>query len=316
MSALPVTVQDTPHDRRRFIGGSDVAAVLGISPWRTPMQLWESKTRPALECPQPTKRAFTRGHRWESVVAEMLVERLQADGHTVEVVAANKRYVDPALDFLAAEIDFEVRLDGEDEITNVELKTVHPFRAKEWGDAEDDVPVWYYAQVMHGLGVTGRRKGIIAPLLGADEIRAYPIARDDETLAAMRARCQAFWNLVNTGVRPDPTNLSDLDRLYKGDEEAPTLIADEELTRHILRARTLTTKIKACETELAAIEFDVKLAMKDATEIVIPDDTKKVAVTWKNRDCPWFDQSALKEHDPKLHRRFQRKSTVRVFTVK
>ena len=36
------------HDRRRYIGGSDVAAVLGISPWRTPLALWEQKPEP---CP-------------------------------------------------------------------------------------------------------------------------------------------------------------------------------------------------------------------------------------------------------------------------
>ena len=68
--------------------------------------------------------------------------------------------------------------------------------------------------------------------------------------------------------------------------------------------------------EAAALEFDVKRAMQDATELVIPDDSKKVAIVWKNRDYTWFDQSALKEADAKLHRQYQRKTTTRVFTVK
>jgi putative phage-type endonuclease len=311
------TIPPAEHDRRRYIGGSDVAAVLGISPWRTPLQLWEAKTRTALEGPEPTKRVFTRGQRWESVVAEMLVEQLTARGHTVEIIASNNRYVDPTLDFLAAEIDFEIRLDGEEEITNVELKTVHPFKAGEWGTEDtDEVPVWYTAQAMHGLGVTDRRRCFVAPLFGADEIRAYEIVRDEETIAAMRARCQAFWHLVQTGARPDPSNLADLDRLYKGDDASPALIADQELTRHVLRLRAINAEIKARETEAAALEFDVKLAMKDATELVIPDDDKKVAVVWKSRDYSWFDQTALKEHDAKLHRMFQRKTTSRTFTVK
>jgi len=314
----PVTLPDGPHDRRHYIGGSDVAAVLGISPWRTPLALWEQKTRPLLEGPKDAgRRVKARGHRWESVVAEMLVEHLESRGHAVEIVAANKRYVDPERDYLAAEIDFEIRLDGEDEITNVELKTVHPFKAREWGEADtDEVPVWYTAQAMHGLGVTGRRRCLVAPLFGADEIRAYPILRDDETIAAMRARCAAFWQLVATGVRPDPSNLADLDRLYQGDPVVPSLIADEELTRTVLRLRAIHSEIKARETEAAALEFDVKLAMKDATELVIPDDTKKVAIVWKDREYTWFDQAALKEDDAKLHRRFQRKTTTRVFTVK
>jgi hypothetical protein len=62
--------------------------------------------------------------RWEGAVAEMLVEDLRSRGHAVEIVASNVRYQDTEHDFMAAEIDFEVRLDGEGEVTNVELKTV------------------------------------------------------------------------------------------------------------------------------------------------------------------------------------------------
>lgn len=316
MNAQLVPVDAPETDRRRFIGGSDVAAVLGISPWTTPLQLWERKTRPAIEGGE-RKPVFKRGHRWESVVAEMLVERLESNGHKVEIVNHNQRYVDPVRPYLAAEIDFELRLDGEQEITNVELKTVHPFKAKEWGTEDtDESPVWYTAQAMHGLGVTGRKRCLVAPLFGADEIRTYPILRDDETIEAMRARCAAFWQLVETGVRPEPTTLADLDRLYQGDAAQPSLVADDELTRLVLRLRAIQAEIKARELEAAALEFDVKHAMKDATELVIPNDDKKVAIVWKSRDYTWFDQSALKEADAKLHRHYQRKTTTRVFTVK
>ena len=316
MNAQLQTIEPAQHDRRKYLGGSDVAAVLGISPWRTPLQLWEAKTAPALQH-DVAKGVKRRGHRWESVVAEMLVEHLQERGHAVEIVATNQRYADPDRPYLAAEIDFEIRLDGEDEITNVELKTVHPFKAGEWGEAgSDESPVWYTAQAMHGLGVTGRNRCLVAPLFGADEIRAYPVLRDDETIAAMRARCDAFWQLVQTGVRPDPSNLADLDRLYRGDDTQPALIADDELTRAVLRLRAIKAEIKARELEADQVEFDVKRAMRDAVELVIPDDDKKVAVVWKERGTSWLDQGALKEAHPKLHREFMRKGSTRVFTVK
>lgn len=38
-----------PPDRRKFIGGSDVAAILGISPWRSIVDLWIDKTTPPVE---------------------------------------------------------------------------------------------------------------------------------------------------------------------------------------------------------------------------------------------------------------------------
>jgi putative phage-type endonuclease len=301
-------------DRRQFIGGSDVAAVLGVSPWRTPLALWEAKTAAEPEAEAPTTGVKRRGQRWESVVAEMLVEHLEDAGHSVEIVGANRRYIDPSLDFLAAEIDFEVRLDGEDEVTNVELKTVHPFKVHEWGEAgTDEAPVWYVAQAMHGLGVTGRNRALIAPLFGADEIRCYPVLRDEETIAAMRARCAQFWQLVATGFRPDPLTLSDLDRLYKGDAAAPALWADSELHRNWLRLRAIKAEIKAREREAEAIEFDVKRAMGDAVEL---RSERQIAATWKPHETSRFDLDRFKLDHPALAKQYTSKTTARPFIVK
>lgn len=313
MSTALAIIPDDQHDRRRYIGGSDIAAVLGISPWRTPLQLWEAKTAPALphDASSGVKR---RGQRWEAVVAEMLVEHLQDAGHAVEIVSTNRRYVDPARDYLAAEIDFELRLDGEDEITNVELKTVHPCKAHEWGEAgTDEIPPWYQAQGMHGLGVTGRQRCFVAPLFGADEIRAYPLLRDDVIIAGMRARCADFWQLVTLGVRPDPLTLSDLDRLYQGDVQAPALLADDELHQQWLRLRAIKAEIKARELEADAIEFAVKRAMGDAVELIADSRT---AVTWKPHTSSRFDLDAFKTDHPALARKYTGKSTVRPFIVK
>lgn len=308
-----VVIPDTEHKRERFIGGSDIAAVLGLSPWLTPLQLWERKTQPP--APDSDRTGVKRrGQRWESVVAEMLVEHLEERGHAVEIVGSNRRYQDPALPFLAAEIDFELRLDGEDEITNVELKTVHPFKASEWGDVDaDETPVWYTAQAMHGLGVTGRRRCLIAPLFGADEIRAYPIYRDNDTIAALRERAAEFWSLVQTGVRPEPSNLEDLKRLFPGSADTVTLVADDYLTSLALRIRAVYAEIRARELEGEALEFDIKRIMQDANELVVDGRT---AITWKQRATSHLDQAALKEQHPKLHKELTRKGTARVFLVK
>ena len=81
-SAPPATVPATQQpeqpeqpDRTKFIGGSDIAAILGISPWRTAVQLWKDKITPRVaDDGRPKRKQLSRGHRWESVVAEMLVE--------------------------------------------------------------------------------------------------------------------------------------------------------------------------------------------------------------------------------------------------
>lgn len=302
------------HDRSKFLGGSDIAAVLGISPWRTPLELWRDKITPRVE--RPARQVLTRGIRWESVVAEMLVESLQRDARQVEIVRSNTRYRDDEHPFLAAEIDFELRLDGAEEITNCELKTVHPFKMREWGTSgSDDLPVHYTAQVMHGLGVTQRRSGMLAALFGADELRTYPVAADDETIAALRQRASAFWHdHVLTGVPPPPVNAADLDILFPAESAGPPLLADEELAARVMRLRALHAEMKAREAEAEAVEFEVRRAMRDASELVMPNG--KTAVTWKERSGSWLDETALKEAHPKLAREFTRKWTRRVFNLK
>jgi len=300
-----VMTQPPVVDRRKFLGGSDIAAVLGLSPWKTPVALWEDKIKPPVE-DGDNRRAKSRGKRWESVVAEMLTEELQAQGHEVEIVSSNQRYIDRQHDFFACEIDFEIRLDGAREITSVELKTVHPFKAREWGDSgSDDLPVHYTAQAMWGLGITGRSMCIVAPLFGADEIKVFPVLADADTIAGMRARGLHFWTRhVMPRLAPDPIALEDMERLYPREADGSRLVADDELTSKILRLRALDRGIKAQQAEFDALEFDIKRAMQVASEIEVDG---KTAITWKERKTSWLDQEALKLEHPKIHRALTRK---------
>ncbi|MBK8117555.1 MAG: YqaJ viral recombinase family protein [Candidatus Accumulibacter sp.] len=106
---------------------------------------------------QEKQRLFDRGHRWEPVVVEMLVDELLDRGHDVQIIDRNARYQDPEFPFLACELDLELLIDGEEH--NAEIKTVSPFAAKAWGEQDtDEIPLYYAAQVMHGLMVKPRKR--------------------------------------------------------------------------------------------------------------------------------------------------------------
>lgn len=201
-------------DRTKFIGGSDVSAILGVSPWRNRVDLWADKIKPRVEDGQ-NAAAKRRGSRLEPYILDMIREE-----HGLQIVRANERYIDKELPFLAAEIDAEYR-DG-DHDQNIEIKTVHPFKAKEWGDiGTDSLPLHYIAQVQHGLGVTGRDVCKVFALIG-DDLKPYTVERDDELIRAMREQCAEFWNrYVVPQVQPpidyEAKNVLDtLKRLYPG----------------------------------------------------------------------------------------------------
>ena len=210
MSETMQTIDPALHNRSKYLGGSDIAAVLGISPYKTAIDLWLDKITPPREDGR-NARAKSRGARLEPYIVDMIQEE-----HGLEIVKRNQRYIDSEVPYFASEIDCETA----DE--NVEIKTVHPFKSKEWGELEtDQLPLHYVAQVQWGLGITGRDRCRVFALIG-DDLRPYVVERDEETIVAMRERAADFWTrYVLAKLRPpmdfaDSKTLNTLRRLYPG----------------------------------------------------------------------------------------------------
>lgn len=301
-------MEDEP-DRRRYIGSSDAAAILGLSNFRTPYDVYLAKTSETREEMDPAKRKFLeRRKRWEPVVVQMLREELEA-----EIVSINRRYIDREHDYFAAEVDAEALDSGE--IMNVEIKTVHPRAFGErygWGEAgSGDIPVDYEAQVQFALGVTGRSQAIVAAMVGLDDMVFYRIERDDETIATLRAACSKFWTEhVVAKVAPEPTTIEDLHRLYRKSTPGLSVAATDDVGSKALQLRAARAQISAIELQIDALEFDVKLAMKDAEELFV--DGRKI-FTWKEQAFSYLDQTALKEKEKETHRKFTISGKRRVF---
>ena len=276
-------------DRTRFIGGSDVAAILGVSPWKSPFRLYQEKTGAYVEeITLAKQRIFDRGHRWEPVVVEMLIDELQDRGHDVQIIARNARYLDRDFPYLACELDLELRIDGEEH--NAEIKTVHPFAAKDWGEQDtDEIPIYYAAQVMHGLMVKPRKRAIVAALIGVDDLRLHQIARDDETIAAIRAKEVEFWRRVQDRDAPEPTTADDVKWLYARDG-GEVMEADDALVILVDNLRAKKQALKHYETSVEHLYTQIKCRMGDAATLLFQG--QKIA-TWKsNKDSRTMDWKA------------------------
>lgn len=302
------------EQRQKFLGGSDIAAVIGMSRWKTPYQLWLDKTTPPSDKPEANRNVKARGKVWEAVVAEMLVDELQSHGHKVEVLNRNARYQDKEVPYFACEVDFELRMDDDPEPWNVELKTVHPLAAGAWGESfTDQYPVDYAAQCAWGLGVTGRRRGILAPLFGADEIRVYAYEADDDVIPWLRTKGREFWEqYVVPKVPPPATTVEDLNSLYAKQGESG-LLADSEMTELILQLRQCSREIDAANAKWDLLEFRIKSMMKDASHLFVGE---KEALTWREQKTSVLDQKALREQHPTLVKEFTRTGSTRVFKLK
>lgn len=279
-------------DRSTYLGGSDVAAILGVSPWTTPFMLFQKKTGAYVEELSPAKRRILeRGARWEPIVLEMMIDELTDRGHDVELIASNRRYLDPECSFLAAEIDAELIVDGEP--VNGEMKTAGYFAAGAWGEYDsNEVPIYYLAQVMHGLMIQPRQRTVIAAVTGFDERPMIRwVDRDEETIAAIRAREIEFWQRIQSGEAPDPVTPDDVKWLYPKDSGA-TLDADIELLEACGDLKALKANAKDLDAQIELLATKVKARMGEAAALLGPNG--KPIATWKsNKDGSETDWKAV-----------------------
>lgn len=317
------------RDRKTFLGGSDAAAVMGLSPWHTPVDLWRLKTgRAQPRAMSPGRmRQLERGKRLEPVVLEMVLDKLREQGVDVELVARNQRYQDAEHDFLSVEIDFELRLTGtvtigeerhylQGELVNGDAKTVTGFARKKWGEEDtEEVPVEYAAQFMMGLDVAPgcRRLCLVAALIGLDDVAIYWIKRDDDTIAGMRQQLVSFWrDHVLADVPPDPLRYSDIRALYPTDN-GRTYEATPEIAEKLAQLREVSTSLSQLKERQQALQLDVAEYLGGHTRLTV--NGREVA-TFKAHIDSRLDEAALRRSHPDLCALFERNTPVRVLRLK
>ena len=291
-------------DRSLYIGGSDAAAILGLSPWKTTLDVYLDKIVGKNEEVDASKaKIFARGKRMEPYIIDLFAEE------TGLVIARRGcRYQHPEYPFLCAEIDAEAE-SGE----NIEIKTVHPFASKDWGVMDtDEIPVYYAAQAMHGLMVTGKQVCIFGAMIGMDDFRTYRVDRDEDVIASLRQKEVDFWNMVQSRTPPEPQTTSDAERLFKKDNGS-AVEADENAIETILTLKELKAQKKELEAAIDGEEAKLKIAMKDASIITMSGNP---LATWKCQVTNRFNQKEFQEAHPALFEQFKRQSESRVLRLK
>jgi predicted phage-related endonuclease len=326
------TIAATDYDRRRFIGGSDAAAILGVQPkgWRTAVELCIRKQDPTppVDDAKAKRKVLARGTIVEPLVQQMLGTMYDVPKDRIKRVS-NIRYIDPDCDYLAAEVDFEIQFGAvkhlfgfneaepyapDDEPVNVEIKTVHPFASKEWGEElSDEVPIHYAFQVQHGLAVTGRRLAIAAALFGADDLVLYPIIRDDDVIKVMREKYVEFWAHVTNGTLPPPQTIHDTLLLWP-DAKTPSVVADDGVTAALATMRQLTQARKSYADGEEGVSLLIREYMKDAKELV--SDQGATLATLNTQKTTSIDSALLKESFPDVYKAVVRYGTTRVLRLK
>lgn len=305
IKTLEMTYEEWKAARMKGIGGSDAAAAIGVSRWKSPLQLYLEKSG-EIEQPEAGEAAYW-GNVLEAVVADEFTKRT---GKKVQRV--NRILIHPEHEHMIANIDR--RVVGENAI--LECKTTGAWNAKEWEG--DDIPPEYVIQVMHYLAVTGAEKAYFAVLIGGNRFAWKEIARDEELIAMMVERERAFWDCVETET-PPPLSESKaelhgdiMNRLYPSANEGQSIELPPTYSDVIEQLVDVKTRIKELEVSQDYLENQVKEIMKEAERARVG----RFSISWKNVTTKRFDTKLFEKTNPDLYSQYVKESQSRRFTVK
>ncbi|GAA5104713.1 lambda-exonuclease family protein [Haloechinothrix salitolerans] len=179
--------------RSSGLGGSEIAAVLGLSPWESRFSLWHKKK--GLAAPEPDNDAMRRGRLLEAVIAEWFAaEHPEYRVRRTGTWASRLRPWQVATpDRLLSAVAGRALL---------EIKTATD--TAEWGEpGTDEVPVHYRAQVLWQLDTLGLRRAHVAVLTSGLNFREYVVDWNLAEAEVLRTAGREFLDTVERDERPD-----------------------------------------------------------------------------------------------------------------
>ncbi|MBQ8636306.1 YqaJ viral recombinase family protein [bacterium] len=256
----------TAEERRNYIGGSDIAAILGMSRWKTPLKLWLEKTGEVEPDDLSENEAVQLGIELEDFVAQKFARE-----NNKKVRKTSQMYVHKKHPFMVAHIDRLIA--GADEI--LECKTCASYKQDEW--EEDKIPQEYILQVIWYLGITGKKTGYIAVLIGGQKFKSKPIKFDKNLFDLMVESAKEFWECVQTKTMPAIT-VQDKPILIKAfPNQNDEYIEKQEMEEKIIKLQRIKKGIKLLEDKKDVLETELKAVINENCGLL----TQNYKVSWK-----------------------------------
>ena len=177
--------------RAAALGGSEIAAVVGLSPWVSRFALWHRKSGTIGK--QDVNQSMNWGHRLEGAIVAAWVEAhpdaTPLPGGTFQSVEHPWKIANP--DHLV-------------EGAVLEVKTADKYSSHEWGKSGTTViPPYYACQIQWYMDVLGLPLAHMAVLIGGNDYREYEIPYSPEDAAWLHREGEKFWQSVESGEAPD-----------------------------------------------------------------------------------------------------------------
>lgn len=284
-------------DRTNGLGGSDAAVVLGISPFKSRLQLWYEKVNKIIDSNPKENLIFQIGHVLEPLIAEHYSKL------TNRTLETRKQKTHPQYPFIIGNIDREITKSERETPGILEIKT----KGAHINWYEEEIPLHYKTQIQHYLAIYKYVwAGFVVLDLGKRQITYTDIERDDVFIEKLIEEEKKFWKLVQDKTPPDiePTNSCEEFLREHFNKSEPIIIDisdNEEATKYAEKLKHIKVTRKGLEeSETECKTFFMNL-MKKAEEAIGNGYT----ITWKNdKDSMKFDVDKFKLEHPQIYKKF------------
>ena len=273
--------------RRQGIGGSDAAAVLGFSPWRTPYDVYAEKVL-GVEPEAKNPEALKYGKYAEKYVADTYAERT---GYAVENF--NSTIADGCLH---GNVDRLVNTSGKRPSHKSEIRADVILECKTTNDYNwDAVPLFYQAQVQHYLGlVPEAHRADVAVLYKPTGItQIFQVERDDDTIHDMQIYLRDWWKKhVEGNVAPPPICEADVKKIWKQSNPGKSITADDRIYDLSVKLHDVRQQKKELDAEEKNYIDLIACYMGDASTLL--NTSGRTILTYKTyKDRANLDKDAL-----------------------
>jgi putative phage-type endonuclease len=300
--------QDFTHNRSSFLGGSDISAVLGVSKYRSAMDVWLEKTGKKVD--RTDSFALRFGSFAESFIADeyALLTSEKVVGHPHGLVHPKYSFCVGHIDrFVLKQSDLPLFVsDGTLNVKKLlECKTANHFSQSDWGEAGSDaIPLPYLCQCLWYLGITSLYEIDVAVLFSGSALRVYTITRDIELERLMFEKAAFFWTEhVQKDIPPKPQSVEDCQALFHRVCVGKSIEANLETISLIKRLIILESAVQREEEQIDHIKQILMQIMADSEVLTY---LGKPIITWKAPKSSYrIDTKRLSLEHPELIKAYQ-----------
>ena len=299
--------------RTHGLGGSDVGAICGVSPFSSARQIYFNKTgqfEEALKPGQAAKERMYFGHLLEPIVANEFAKRT---GKKIIELGATVRHKD--VPWMLANVDRLIVDDNGVPYGILECKTTSEYNNDEWESG--DILTSYVYQLNWYLHILDLTYGAFACLVGGNKFYYYEVYRNDELLQnEIIPTVTAFWH-DNVLALKEP-ELQAVDTVFANEtyaevEKNSEIVLDDD------DANALAAVVVECKAKIKELKNTMEEAqnrLKDRLKDKEIGYCRDYTVKWSPRSQERVDTIALKTTFPEVYAQCTKKINFRVMTVK